>query len=275
MPDKFSFRGKHSVVVGGSTGMGQAAAQLLTSLGSTVAVVDIETPRDHVEFIKVDLRDKGSINDAVSHISDGPKVDALFSCAGIDQSDHVVTVNFIGQRHLIEAAVSMGLLPPGSAVAIIASIAGIGWEAKLPILRMLLEITDFDEAAQWITEHPEHRNYTFSKQMIQAYVGWRAAEFGRIGIRINASGPGPTLTPLMAQHDAWRAFERTFQSLMGRPGATALEQAYPLVFLNSDAASFVSGTTLIVDAGYTGSGKTGAIEASLVQQLAPPVLQAP
>jgi NAD(P)-dependent dehydrogenase (short-subunit alcohol dehydrogenase family) len=79
------------------------------------------------------------------------------------------------------------------------------------------------------------------------------------GIRINAICPGPTDTPLaQANADMWLGFGADFREETGIEASTPLEQAYPLVFLCSDAAAAISGITLISDVGYVSSGITNA-----------------
>ncbi len=104
-----------------------------------------------------------------------------------------------------------------------------------------------------------------------AYCAWRAPALLRQGIRINCIAPGPTMTPLMDATQMWRDFEADYRQVMGVGGATAEQQAAPLVFLNSEAAAFVSGTVLNVDAGYVGGGTMGSIPAAVVEMLAPPI----
>ena len=77
------------------------------------------------------------------------------------------------------------------------------------------------------------------------------------GIRINAICPGPTDTPLaQANAEMWLGFGADFREETGIEASTPLEQAYPLVFLCSDAAAAISGITLISDVGYVSSGIT-------------------
>jgi NAD(P)-dependent dehydrogenase (short-subunit alcohol dehydrogenase family) len=79
------------------------------------------------------------------------------------------------------------------------------------------------------------------------------------GIRINAICPGPTDTPLaQANKDVWLAFGADYRKETGIETATPMEQAYPLLFLCSDAAAGINGITLITDAGYMMSGITGS-----------------
>ena len=82
------------------------------------------------------------------------------------------------------------------------------------------------------------------------------------GIRINAICPGPTDTPLaQANAEMWLGFGADFREETGIEASTPLEQAYPLVFLCSDAAAAISGITLISDVGYVSSGITGLVPA--------------
>lgn len=79
------------------------------------------------------------------------------------------------------------------------------------------------------------------------------------GIRINATCPGPTDTPLaQANAASWLGFGADFRAETGIEAATAQEQAYPLVFLCSDAAKAINGVTLVSDAGYFAAGTSGA-----------------
>ena len=113
-------------------------------------------------------------------------------------------------------------------------------------------------------------NYVFSKQAIDVYVHMQALPLSRRGIRINATAPGPTTTPLMAVTPAWQVFGDTlFKNAMEHEPSTAEEQAYPLVFVNSDAAAHVNGQILNVDFGYTAAGRVGVVDCPLVEPLVP------
>ena len=150
------------------------------------------------------------------------------------------------------------MLGRGSAIGFISSAAGLGWEANLAELKEFLDISDFDAAAQWAQEHGK-ADYFHSKQMICAYVGRQAMPFLKQGIRINAICPGPTDTPLaQANKEMWLGFGADYREECGIEASTPLEQAYPLVFLCSDAAAAITGITMISDAGYMSSGITGS-----------------
>ncbi|MDQ1701142.1 MAG: hypothetical protein QOF57_394, partial [Frankiaceae bacterium] len=75
--------------------------------------------------------------------------------------------------------------------------------------------------------------------------------------------PGPTDTPLaQANKDMWLGFGSDYRVEVGIEAATPIEQAYPLVFLCSDAASAITGTTVISDSGYMSSGITESFPAA-------------
>jgi NAD(P)-dependent dehydrogenase (short-subunit alcohol dehydrogenase family) len=260
--DAFRYDGKRALVVGGATGMGGATAQVLVDSGAEVVVMDIaDSSLPGAKFIRVNLAEQASIDSAVDEC--GGPVHALFSCAGVaDGTPGIDKINFIGHRHMIDRMLAADYMPRGSAIGFISSAAGLGWEANLDLLNEYLDTPDFESAARWIEEHGK-ADYMWSKQAICAYVGREAFPLLKRGIRINAICPGPTDTPLaQANKDLWLGFGADYRSDLGIEASTPLEQAYPLVFLCSDAASATSGITMITDAGYMSSGITGSYPAA-------------
>jgi NAD(P)-dependent dehydrogenase (short-subunit alcohol dehydrogenase family) len=260
--DAFSYQGKRAAVVGGATGMGAAVAEVVQDAGAEVVVLDrADVTLAGAKAVKLDLADKASIEAAVGEL--GGPVDALFSCAGVaDGTPGIERINFIGHRHFIDRLLVDDLLPRGSAIGLISSAAGMGWQANLEQLHEYLDITDFDEATRWAEEHGR-ADYLWSKQSINAYVAREALSMLKRGIRINAIMPGPTDTPLArANAEMWLGFGSDFREEVGIEASTPLEQAYPLVFLCSDAAGAVTGITMITDAGYWASGVTESFPAA-------------
>ena len=260
--DAFSYRGKRAVVVGGATGMGAATAQLALDAGAEVVVMDyanVDLPG--ARAIHVDLADAASIDEAVDAC--GGPVHALFSCAGVaDGTPGIERVNFIGHRHMIDRMRLAGMLPRGSAIGFISSAAGLAWRSNLAELNEILDIPDFDKATQWVADH-NCAHYLWSKQAVCAYVAREAMNFLKDGIRINAICPGPTDTPLaQANADTWLAFGADYREAVGIESSTPMEQAYPLLFLCSDAASVVNGITMVTDSGYFSAGVTEAFPAA-------------
>jgi len=260
--DAFRYDGKRALVVGGATGMGAATAELVQDLGAEVVVMDFApVTLAGVKAINLDLRDKASIDAALDEC--GGPIDALFSCAGAaDGTPGIEKINFIGHRHLIDRAIEKGYLGRGSAIGFISSTAGLGWRKHLDEVKAYLDdAPDFDSAVAWIEKNPDKASYTWSKQSINVYVQSRALELLKQGIRVNAILPGPTDTPLArANEETWLGFGTDYRADAGVEASRPDEQAGPLVFLCSDAASHVSGEILVVDAGFTGSGVTGAYE---------------
>jgi NAD(P)-dependent dehydrogenase (short-subunit alcohol dehydrogenase family) len=256
--DAFRYDGKRVLVVGGATGMGAATAALVQDAGAEVVVMDYaEVTLPGAKAIKVNLADAASIDRAVDEC--GGPIHALFSCAGVaDGTPGIEKINFIGHRRLIDRMMAGGMLPRGSAIGFISSAAGLGWEANLPELIEYLDIEDFDAASQWAHDH-NHADYYWSKQTVCAYVARQAMSFLKAGVRINAICPGPTDTPLaQANKDMWLGFGSDFREEVGIEAATPMEQAYPLVFLCSDAGRAANGIIMVTDSGYFSAGVTEA-----------------
>lgn len=256
--DAFRYDGKRALVVGGATGMGAAVAQLVQDAGAEVVVMDYaDVTLAGAKAVHVNLAERDSI-DAALDACGGP-VDALFSCAGVaDGTPGIERINFIGHRYLIDRLLERGALGRGSAIGMISSAAGLGWEANLEQIQELLDTTDWDEAVAWV-ERNGKADYMSMKQVMCAYVAREAYPMLKRGIRINAICPGPTDTPLaQANKEMWLGFGADYRADVGTEASTPLEQAYPLVFLCSPAAVAINGQTVISDEGYLSAGLTGA-----------------
>jgi NAD(P)-dependent dehydrogenase (short-subunit alcohol dehydrogenase family) len=254
--DVFGYEGKRALVVGGATGMGAAAAKVAAERGAEVIVFD-HAPVDYpvAAAVQVDLQDPSAIDAALTGL--GP-VDAVFSAAGIADGPGLMRINFIGHRHIIDRLVAEGWLPRGSAICMIASVAGLGWEAELPMLLDFLATPDYSSAVTWVDEHEGTNNYRFSKQVINAYVAREAFPFMKSGIRVNAICPGPTDTPLArANADLWLTFGEDYRAAAGIGYHSTEQMGNAMVFLNSEGASGISGINLLVDAGHVMSSMTG------------------
>lgn len=259
--EKFRYDGKHAVVVGGATGMGAAAARAAADLGAEVTVLDhaeVEYEIHHTAM--VDLRDPASISTAIEGLA--KPVDALFSAAGVADGPDVVKINFIGHRHMIDALRARKLFNLGAAICFISSVGGIGWETDLDRLNEFLQTPDFEAAEKWIAEHDNGGNinsYPFSKQALNTYVAAQAYPFIKEGLRINAICPGPTNTPLgQANAELWLSFGQDYRDDTGLSLHTPEQMADVMVFLNSAAASAVSGVNVLVDHGHVMSSRAGS-----------------
>ena len=256
--DAFRYDGKRVLVVGGATGMGAAAAELVLDAGAEVVVMDrAPVTLAGVQSVELDLARPESIDHALA-ASPGP-FHAVFSCAGVDEgTPGIERINFVGHRYLVEQLLAQGRLPRGSAVCHISSNAGMGWERNFELLSELLDIHDYDAAAQWMIDH-DLATYMGTKQAICAFVAREAMAFLRRGIRINAVCPGPTDTPLArANPEMWLGMGSDYRAEVGIEPSKAIEQAYGLVYLCSDAASATTGITVVSDGGWSSAALTGA-----------------
>lgn len=262
MEDALGYRGRHVVVTGAASGMGEATARILGELGAEVTALDIKpTTVPAARRFEIDLRDPASI-EAVATAIDDP-VDALYSCAGLpgppfSELDTMI-VNFVGARHLAEQLIPK--MPQGSAIGVISSAAGMGWQQHLPSLKELLATDGFDSAVDWLQQHEElwsWSGYMWSKITLDAWVGWWATDLVGRGIRINCINPGPTDTPMMPAFHAL-ATKEVIDKATGPIGrySTAEEQAWPLVLLTSPRMSYVTGTILWTDGGFESSVTLG------------------
>jgi NAD(P)-dependent dehydrogenase (short-subunit alcohol dehydrogenase family) len=254
--DAFRYDGKRVLVVGGATGMGAATAELVLDAGAEVVVMDFaEVKLPGAKAIHVNLAEQGSIDAAFDEC--GGPIHALFSCAGVaDGTPGIERINFVGHRHLIDRFVGAGLLGAGGTIGFISSAAGLGWERNLTELKEWIATPDFDSGTRWAQEHRKC-DYMSTKQAICAYVASQSLAFLKRGIRINAICPGPTDTPLaQANKELWLGFGADYRAEIGVEASTAIEQAYPLVYLCSDAARAIAGITLVTDVGYFAAGIT-------------------
>ena len=151
--DSFRYDGKRVLVVGGATGMGAAAAQLAQDAGAELVVMDYApVTQAGVTAIQVNLADRASIDAALAACTG--TFHALFSCAGVaDGTPGIERINFIGHRYLIEQMLDRGMLGRGSAIGMISSAAGLGWEPNLDQIKELLETSDWDASVKWAVDN--------------------------------------------------------------------------------------------------------------------------
>lgn len=259
------YRGRRTVVTGCHSGIGAAVAEALLALDAIVIGLDSQpTARSGMAFLPLDLRDAGAIADTAVAI--GEPIDALFNCAGVSQSIgldpiDVMRVNFIGTRALTEA-----LLPrivAGGAIASIASSAGWGWRRNLDRLRALIATEGYRAAEGWVGENADlvGKGYNFSKEAVVLWTMATAARTITRGVRMNCICPGPVDTPMLDGiiADIGMAKVSAYAWPIGRLSRPE-EQAAPLIFLNSGAASYLNGQALDVDGGLHGASEAGVVD---------------
>jgi NAD(P)-dependent dehydrogenase (short-subunit alcohol dehydrogenase family) len=261
--DPWRYDGKKVVINGCSSGMGEAATLELLRLGAEVHGVDIQdAPVELASFQKVDLRDRAQIDAALQAIGDD--IDCSFYCAGLPGTFpplEIMLVNFVNMRYwTLEIAKRMSR---GGAMAIISSMAGKAWASRRTELEELMATPDPETAFAWCENHLKvvADGYLFSKMCSQFFGMQIAAELIGKGIRINVLNPAPTQSPMMKDFEAVApaALIDVYTQPIDRR-AEPIEMALPLVFLNSDAASYINGHNLNVDGGFAGSIDSGVLD---------------
>lgn len=267
--DGLGYRGKTVVVTGGSSGMGEAVSRILGELGAKVHIVDIQEPSVACEsFRQCDLSDFAQVRATAQAMSDLAPIHFMFPCAGLPPHIkgplYCMRVNFIGTRLFVEKLIPS--LADGAGIALISSDAAMGWQKNLAQSMEMLAISDPDEAYAWCEAEPGNRvrdGYTTSKEMLVVWVQNAAVQLGNERrIRLNAIGPCPTRTAFMDEQE--KLLPKGFLDAWPYPSlgriATAEDQAWPLVLLNSPLNATVTGHFLYTDQGFASGVFTGAID---------------
>ena len=243
----FDLSGKKALVVGAGRGIGEAGAQGLAAFGAEVFCADVddeaaeETAREiqsqdgKAEAFALDMTDPNSVRAAVERVG---VPDVLVSTPSInvrkplleitdEEFDRVVGLNLKGTFRLIREF-GRGMAERGSG-----------------------SIIAFSSIRAQVVE-PGQGVYAATKsgtvQMLRAL----AAELGPRGVRVNAIAPGVVETPLTAQikesPDWYDSYAN--KSILGR-WAEPSEMVGMIVYLASDASSYVTGAFMLVDGGWT------------------------
>jgi glucose 1-dehydrogenase len=258
--------GKTAIVTGGSSGIGQAIAVRLGHEGVNVAVNYVgpiegaEETRDTIDAGVRSCIEEVNACPAPSRavlveadVSDEAAVEQMFK----DVRGEFGPVDFLVNNAGIQIAQDSDLLEPAAFDRVLGvNLRGAFLCARQQIRQLLDDgrpgaIVNISSVHQIIPK-PKFLGYSVSKGGMQNLTRTLALEFAPRGIRVNAIGPGATVTPI---NRAWiddpekRALV-TSHIPMGRAGLSE-EMAAASAFLLSDEAGYITGQTLFVDGGLT------------------------
>jgi NAD(P)-dependent dehydrogenase (short-subunit alcohol dehydrogenase family) len=248
----FDLSGRNALVLGAASGIGRASAEALGALGAHVHCADIDLPQAEstaavirkagarADASRADAASAADIRQLVARVKGSlGRIDIAVTTPGINirkevlnyseaEFDRVVDLNLKGTFFFFqEAGRVMAAQGVGSIIA--------------------------SSSVRATTIEPGLAIYGATKAAISLLVKGFAAEMGRYGVRVNAIAPSIIETPLTAPIKARPAIYETYakHTVIGRWGH-AEEVASAVAFLASDAASYITGSTLLIDAGWTG-----------------------
>jgi NAD(P)-dependent dehydrogenase (short-subunit alcohol dehydrogenase family) len=239
----FRLDGKHAVVVGAGSGIGRESALALAAHGARVTCADRDLPSAEQTAARgadltaygLDVLEPQAIVNAAKNLE---PVDVLVFTAATnvrkrildytsEEFDRVVALNLRASFDLIRAfAGPMAARGRGSIIGF--------------------------SSIRATTVEPGQSVYAATKAGLVQLLRTAAAELGPNGVRVNAIAPGVVETPLTAQIKENKAWYDAYaaKSALSR-WATPDELAGAVVYLASDASSFVTGSVLHVDGGWT------------------------
>jgi NAD(P)-dependent dehydrogenase (short-subunit alcohol dehydrogenase family) len=264
MKDYFGYQDKVCVVTGAASGIGKATTEMLVDLGARVYALDMnETNVSGIsKSLLVNLNQKESIDEVFQKLPE--RIDRFFGIAGVSSVKTnyyvTVTINFIANKYITDTYLDKRM-PDGGAIAYVSSAAGTHWDNRQKELRKIVHAKDWDATVNVMRSIASESGYGamayfLSKRGLNLYAVTKMAQYGKQkrNIRINTIMPAGTATGMKDEFAKLGGGDRQMLSSCGY--AVELAQPYqmaqPLVFLNSDMASYINGQCLPIDFGEEG-----------------------
>ena len=247
MEPLFSLKGKTALVTGGGRGIGAALADGLQKHGASVAVFECNMKEGAfikgIKYYDVDISNRHDLkSNFEKFINDLAGIDILVNNAGITL--HSPSEDY--PENFWDKSVEINL----SAVFLLCKMSG-QYMIKQRRGGSIINVTSIG-AVQGFPNNPA---YVATKGAVRQLTKGLAYDWGKYNIRVNNLAPGYTHTPMNRKSwddPALRA-ERAGRTFLGR-WAEPEDMIGPVVFLASDASSYVTGTDLHVDGGWSAKG---------------------
>lgn len=261
MKDYFGYKDQVCVVTGAASGMGKATTEMLVDLGAEVYALDlVEVTIPGIKaFIQVSLGEKDSIDNAFKQLPE--KIDKFFGIAGVSgvktDFNTTVTINFTANKYITDQYL-IERITPGGAISYIVSSGGLRWEYPdiMAEYKTVVEASGWDGMTTALndlgkSDMPGPLGYVFSKRALNYYIATLVPILGEKKVRVNGVLPAATQSGLTDEFAAMKGGMDKFLESTGFAGrlAESHEMAQPIVFLNSNMASYISGVLLDVDFG--------------------------
>lgn len=244
----FSITGRSALVTGGAKGIGRACAEALAAAGAKVIIADMDdaagakTAKDlGGEFVHLNVTDRAQVEKVAADIAARfGALEILINNAGIVQNGPSESVAAEDWRRVIDVNLN-GVFYCAQSFGRDMVSAGKG------------SIVSISSICGSVTVFPQPQAaYNASKAAVNLLTKSLAVEWAQKGVRVNAVAPGYTATELTLAGRSRPEWYNTWMQMtpMGRLGEPR-EVANAVLFLSSDAASYITGTVLMVDGGYT------------------------